>query len=265
MRPLYFLKLGGSLITDKNRAHTHRPEALAGLAEQIAAALRGRPELGLVLGHGSGSFGHVAGKKYATRQGVSGPAQWRGFVEVWKEARALNQIVLEALLAAGLPVVAFPPSACAASQAGRITSWNLAPIEAALDAGLVPLVNGDVAFDRRLGGTILSTEDVFFYLAPRLNPQRILLAGIEAGVWEDYPQNTRLIPTITPASLAQSAMALRGSAAVDVTGGMLNKVESMLALVQEIPGLEVLIFSGVQEGNLFNALGGGSPGTLIHA
>jgi isopentenyl phosphate kinase len=36
IRKLHFLKLGGSLITDKNQAHTHRPETLNRLAEEIA-------------------------------------------------------------------------------------------------------------------------------------------------------------------------------------------------------------------------------------
>jgi isopentenyl phosphate kinase len=50
---------------------------------------------------------------------------------------------------------------------------------------------------------------------------------------------------------------------VDVTGGMARKVESMLALIQHIPKLEALIFSGQQPGLVEKALAGGNPGTLI--
>ncbi len=258
-----FVKLGGSLITDKGKPHTALHAVLARLAGEIAAARRERPELRLLLGHGSGSFGHVPAQKYATRDGVRTPAQWLGFSEVWSEARALNQVVVEALLAAGLPVIAFPPSAAVTAADGALDGWDLAPLRAALAAGLLPLVNGDVIFDRVRGGTILSTEELFVHLAGQLNPARILLAGIEDGVWADFPACTRLIPTITPQNIAEIEQTLGGSAATDVTGGMLSKVRTMLELTSGLPDLEVLIFSGRQPGLLQQALGGARPGTRI--
>ncbi len=136
MQNLVFLKLGGSLITDKQSASTARLDVLERLAGEIKAALGAEPDIRLVLGHGSGSFGHVPAKKYGTRQGVSTPEQWLGFAEVWEEARALNQIVIETLLAAGLPVIAFPPSAAVLAQDGKVLEWPLRPMLAALDAGL---------------------------------------------------------------------------------------------------------------------------------
>ena len=36
---------------------------------------------GLVIGHGSGSFGHYMASKYGTRKGVDGPDQWAGFAK----------------------------------------------------------------------------------------------------------------------------------------------------------------------------------------
>jgi isopentenyl phosphate kinase len=261
---LQFLKLGGSLITDKSRPLTPRPEALARLANEISAALSHNPDLRLVLGHGSGSFGHVAGKKHGTRLGVSSPEGWRGFAEVWRDASALNRLVMEALHHAGLPAIAFPPSASVTSHDMQVVAWDLAPLEAALRAGLLPVVFGDVAFDTARGGTILSTEDLFTYLARQLQPRRLLLAGIEAGVWADYPACTRLVTEITPGNLAEVAPTLGGSATTDVTGGMASKVSEMLALVQANPALEVLIFSGERPGLVHEALRGAQVGTVVH-
>jgi isopentenyl phosphate kinase len=260
---LCFLKLGGSLITDKNRPHTPRVDVLARLAGEIRAALNADPSLRLIVGHGSGSFGHVPAHRYHTRAAVQTPAQWAGFVEVWREARALNQLVVEACGAAGVPVIAMPPSAGVIAEDGFLQTWDLAPMQAALSAGLVPLVNGDVIFDSVRGGTILSTEELFTHLARRLHPQRILLAGIEDGVWADFPGCTQLIQEITPANLQEVAATLRGSASTDVTGGMLSKVGTMLDLAQVLPELEVLIFSGCAPGQLQHALGGARPGTRI--
>lgn len=262
---LTFLKLGGSLITDKDTPSTPRHEVIARLCEEIQEARRRSPGLPLVLGHGSGSFGHSAARKHGTRQGVRDEQGWLGFAEVWKEARALNQIVVEALLAAGLPVIAFPPSAAVLARDGQVLRWDLAPMRAALAAGLIPLVNGDTIFDEQRGGTILSTEDLFIHLARQLHPRRILLSGLEAGVWADFPTCTQMIPSITPANFAQVARQIGGSASVDVTGGMIEKVHTMLSLAEELPGLEAVIFSGVEAGMVKDVLLGEQAGTVISA
>jgi len=262
---LQFLKLGGSLITDKNVPRTPKTSAIHRLAHEIAEAISQHPEMRLILGNGAGSFGHILAKKYNTHQGVHTPEAWRGFTEVWREAFELNRLVIDALHTAGLPAMTFPPSAGVIASDGQITSWDLAPIQAALEAGLLPVIHGDVVFDTQRGGTILSTEDLFAYLARHLHPQRILLAGLEEGVWADYPTCTQLILEITPRNINQVSSALGGSTAADVTGGMASKVWQSLTLVQELPNLEVLIFSGEAPGNVRQALLGARVGTTVKA
>ena len=80
----------------------------------------------------------------------------------------------------------------------KLPCGNLAPLKSALANKLLPVIHGDVVFDEARGGTILSTEDLFTHLAHQLHPKRILLAGLEAGVWEDFPARTHLIEEITP-------------------------------------------------------------------
>ncbi|HSF80584.1 MAG TPA: isopentenyl phosphate kinase [Anaerolineales bacterium] len=263
--PLQFLKLGGSLITDKTKVHTLRIEVLNRLASEIAEVYNSSPEIKLVIGNGAGSFGHVSAKKYGTRQGVRTAEEWRGFVEVWREAATLSHHVAFALQEAGLPALAIHPSSTVISVAGRVARWDISPLEAALGAGLIPVIHGDVTFDTVRGGTILSTEDLFGYLASQLKPRRVLLAGLEAGVWADYPTCTRLIKLITPVNMADVTPALSGSRADDVTGGMFSKVQQSLDLTSQIAGLEVLIFSGEQPGNVTRALAGENIGTVLRS
>lgn len=260
---LQLLKLGGSLITDKAQPHTAHPDVMRRLAREISVVLQEAPSLQLVLGHGSGSFGHVVGQRYGTRKGVRTTEEWQGFQEVWWEARALNLIFMEILHEAGLPALIFSPSAGAMADDGQVVDWTLAPIRNALKAGLLPVVYGDVAFDRTRGGTILSTEDLFDYLARQLRPRRILLAGLEPGVWADYPERKRIIPEITSANIAEVLPAVKEADAVDVTGGMASKVSQSLELVAAIARLDVLIFSGAESGALKRALRGEQVGTVI--
>ena len=263
MSKLFFLKLGGSLITDKDTTYTPRPQTIKRLAQEIKRALTDSPQINLLLGHGSGSFGHVAGKAHGTRQGVKTPDQWLGFIEVWKAARALNQILVEIMLDEGLPVLAFPPSAMINAQSGKVIDWNLGPIQQALDHGLIPIVYGDVIFDQQLGGTIISTEELFTYLAYKLEPHKLLLSGIVPGVFADFPGCQTLIPKITPESRARIQSELQGSASVDVTGGMLQKVDDMLSLIEQFDQFEAIIFSGETPENLYNVILGSNVGTII--
>ena len=271
MTELVFLKLGGSLITDKTQPYTVRLDKLSALAKEIHSALSSAPNLRLVLGHGSGSFGHYAVKEHAPlllspqfqgdwRKMEEG---WRGFTEVWYRASQLNRYVIEALHEADIPTMAIQPSASIISKNGVIKDWELAPLESALEAGIVPVIYGDMAFDSVKGGAVLSTEVLMFYLAHRLNPKRILLAGIETAVWADFPARQKKVEKVTPSSYKELANKVGGSHGVDVTGGMKSKIEEMLALVEQIPNLNVQIFSGEEPGNIKCALNDDVLGTLI--
>ncbi len=257
---LFFLKLGGSLITDKATPRTLRAGVLARLMDEIAAALADS-NVQLVLGHGSGSFGHVEGKRYDTRSGVRTSEGWRGFADVQAAAALLNRHVIDAARVAGLPVLNCPPSASAVCDDGKLVELAVEPIRAALDHGLVPVVQGDVAIDRARGGTIVSTEDVFGYLAPRLKPQRILLAGRDAGVLSHWPDG-ELVTDIVDGMAIQAG----ASQATDVTGGMVAKIHETLATIRAVPELTALIFSGDVPGRVATALKGEAVvGTVLRS
>jgi len=251
MSELVFLKLGGSLITDKTRPYTCQVERLRRLATEIRAALEQRPDLRLVLGHGSGSFGHQAAAAHDTRRGVHTAEQWRGYAGVAAAAARLNQMVLDALWEAGVPALAVRPSSSARCHDGRLVHMDIEPIRRGLEHGLPPLLHGDVALDAVRGGTIVSTEDLFVYLAGPLSPQRILLAGEVEGVLD---RQGGVVARVTPATFPAVRPLLSGSHGVDVTGGMADKVVRMVGLVEERPGLVVRVFSGLEAGCLQRAL-----------
>ncbi len=258
---MIFLKLGGSLITEKSERETPQIVVLQRLAKEISEALRAKPKTGLLIGHGSGSFGHAAAAEYRVMDGVKTTEEWRGAREVWAAANRLHRIVMDIFLEAGLPVFSFPPSAYAVSDMGNIIALPGEPIQRALKSDQIPVVQGDVVFDRTQGAAIISTEQVMAHLARELKPKRILLAGIEEGVFETYPARDRVIPELS-AEQAKS-IEIKGADATDVTGGMAHKVELALELAATIPEVEVRIFSGASPGNLQGALLGYAMGTRI--
>ncbi len=249
----HFIKLGGSLITDKNQPLTPRPLVIDRLAREIAAARAADPAREWIISHGSGSYGHVVGRRYRTREGVHDTAGWRGFVETGYIAGQLNRLVLAALLRAGLPAISLPPSALVRCQDGRIVEMHSQSLHAALAQGLIPLVFGDVAFDDVRGGTIVSTEEVLTALAADFPPDHLTLVGVVDGVFDADPlrhPDARPIPRIHLADLERLDAVLGGSHGVDVTGGMAGKIREMAALIRQHPGLKVHLISGETPGRL---------------
>lgn len=254
---LIYVKLGGSLITNKRRDETPRIDVIRRLAGEIAAAQQTVPDLQLVLGHGSGSFGHVVGNRYGTRTGVDTVEDWYGFAATADAAARLNRIVASALLAAGVPAWSIQPSVSLRCQDGKIVEGPLDTVEMALKQGLVPLIYGDVALDTIRGGTISSTEEIFEWLIARLPPRRMVLAGEVDGVYTTDPQRDPMaqrVATITPASFAQMQSGLGGSHGTDVTGGMSAKVQQAVRMVAQHPDLQILICSGLTPKVLYHAL-----------
>ncbi|MBI5301906.1 MAG: isopentenyl phosphate kinase family protein [Chloroflexi bacterium] len=263
---MIFLKLGGSAITDKTREATARLDVIRQIAREVKHARESNPALELLIGHGSGSFGHFAARK----SGFGAQGDWRAYAETGAAAARLTRIVTDAFLAEDIPVVAMQPSASARCRDGQLVELATTPIETALKHGLVPLVHGDVAFDETRRMSIASTEMIFAYLAPVLKPTRILLAGIVDGVFTADPfedASAQLIREITPGNFPHIIAQLQGSHGIDVTGGMLAKVQGMVALVEHAPMIRVRIISALREGVIARALMDESfdEGTLIHA
>lgn len=260
---MVFLKLGGSLITDKSRRETPQLAVIQRITKEISEALRAKPGMKLLIGHGSGSYGHPAAAEFGIRAGAETEEEWRGFAEVWAAANRLHRIMMDAFIDGGLSVFSFPPSSCALADRGEIIDFAEKPLRGAIDAGRLPVVYGDIAFDQAQGASIVSTERVLSYLAGLLGPERILMAGVEEGVYEHYPTRDRVLPEITPTMLDD--IQLKGSEATDVTGGMAHKVDQAIELADLHPELEVRIFSGVTSGNVQAALLGYALGTRVRA
>jgi isopentenyl phosphate kinase len=267
---LTFVKLGGSVITDKTGQEAPDLDTIHRLASELRDALAADRGLRLILGHGSGSFGHTYAARYSIQRGLPPSADWMGFALTAAAALRLNRIVVDELLAAGVPALALQPSATLRSTGGELTAWDTATIGRALDQGLVPVIHGDVAFDDSQGTAIISTERLLLYLAhtPDLRPARIILVG-EAGVYTADPRadpQAQRIPHIDRTNVAAVLRGAGGSHGADVTGGMRSKIELLWRLVESQPGLTAQLI-GPTPGLLRCALLGqaAGEGTAISA
>jgi len=254
------IKLGGSLITEKSREETPRLAVIQRLAAEIATLAAERPEQSLILGHGSGSFGHVAAKRFGIARGIRETNQLPGVSLTQQKAAALHRIVVSELAAAGALPYSIAPSSCTVSAAGQPVELNDEPLVRALDIGLLPVVYGDVVADRDWGISICSTERLFDLLARRLPEHGItvrlaLWLGETDGVYDD---SGTTIPRIAADTFEDARRAIGAPSGTDVTGGMLHRVETALALARL--GIRSLILNGLRPGVLTAALRGEEAG-----
>ncbi|MFD3166870.1 isopentenyl phosphate kinase [Herpetosiphon sp. NSE202] len=259
-----FIKLGGSMLTDKTSAERLADQTLKQVVTDLSAWRQAHPTQPILLGHGGGSFGHYWAERYRTAQGIIDDQSWWGVARVADAMARLNRAVVGACLDAELPAIGIQPMASGFANAGEIQTLGTQQIATLLAAGTIPVVYGDVLLDSVQGCTIASTERIFSALVGTLQPSRIILLGEQAVYDADPRQNAAAQPIslINQTNYATIIARLGGSHGVDVTGGMRNKVEAMWQLVQHAPQLEIWI-CGPQQ--LHSALSGqlNGPGTII--
>lgn len=262
---LYFVKLGGSVITDTSKPDTAKVEEIDRLAKEIKLGIGSNK---LLLGHGSGSFGHVAVHKYGLEKGLSGQESIYGAALAHKTVHELNNIVINILTQNGISAIKFPPSAGGITRNGKISSWNAANIATALNYGLVPVVFGDLFIDSAKGVYAASTEQVFEYLATKIKPDVVIVAGDIDGVFDMDPKinkNAKLIPHIDGSNIKQALKGTGGSLKIDVTGGMRTKLMFLYKIAKRY-GAKCMIINATVPGRLQKALQGEEVvGTVIEA
>lgn len=262
MKKAILIKLGGSVITDKERPFVARKQAIRRLGKEIKSA-QAESGFKIILSHGGGSFPHVFAAEYQTQRGYRGPKSRKGLSLVADAAIRINRIVMAELLALGLPVVSFSPASFIYAENRQTAKFLSDPFLRALALGFIPVVYGDIVFDSKKGFCIFSGEKTLNLIASILRKtikMKIIYCVDTDGV---YNQEGRTIDKITPKSFRQFQQTIHGAAVVDVTGGMFHKVVEALKQTQA-SGIETLIINGRKKGVLERAiLGKKVRGTLI--
>lgn len=248
------LKIGGSVLTDKNRISAARPDAIARIAREIGEA----GATGLVLVHGAGSFGHHQAKDYRLRDGLNDYSV-KGIWPTHSAVTSLSHMVVDALQMSGVDALPVNPLSCCMLDGGRIEHMCLDVIDMMLHHGIVPVLHGDVAMDRVRGVDVLSGDQIVPYLAIELKAERV---GIGTNVDGICDASGSTIRSITPGNAREVDALLSGSGGVDVTGGMRGKARELMALAEA--GVSSRVFSAERPGNVMKFLRGDlGEGTLI--
>ena len=263
MPDVVLVKLGGSLLTDKKQPRTAREEIIERLAKEVTQVRKAIPEA-LVLGHGSGSFGHDAARRYSLKGRLATSRQRRGVSVTQVRAAQLHRRVVDALLEAGAAPFSIAPSSGFLAAGGRTAIASVEPLQRALELGLLPVVYGDVVLDRRLGATVLSTETVLREIIVRLQRRtfrvrKVLWMGETDGI---YDRQGRTIAEVTARNLEEVRESIGPTRGTDVTGGMELRLEAAWEIARK--GIDSFVLDGRQPGLLKRCLSGKPVGgTLV--
>src|SRR3990167_1001686 len=225
-------KLGGSLITDKSKPYTARPQIIHRVLLEIKSALQKKPDINLVLGHGAGSFAHQSAKKFGTIDGFNNDKGKFGACFVHADAMKLHEIVLDECMKLKLPIFSLQPASFLLTKNKKVYFANFEILEAVLKKKMIPLIFGDVIIDTQIGATIYSTDKLFSMLANYLQDK-------------NYAVNT-----------------IKPSIHADVTGAMEGKIKEAIKVAER--GIKTLITDGSKTGQIADVLlGKRAAGTTI--
>lgn len=257
MKKIILIKFGGSIITDKNTPYKARPDVIRRLARELKKI----KDASVVLAHGSGSFGHTSAKEFGGKKGYK--SKW-GIAKVARDAMEINRIVMDILIDEGLAAVSIRPMSMMMTSAGKIKNQLFQIVEEIINQDLIPVVYGDVIWDKKWKSTIYSGEttlnEIGKYLMKKgFSVDKIIQVGETNGVY-DNKGNT--IPQITKRNWRSIERYIFRSANADVTGAMKHKIENALSIADK--GIETWIANGIVPNELSHALNGKNiQGTII--
>jgi isopentenyl phosphate kinase len=255
------LKIGGSVITDKNGELAARTEVINRLSEEIQKA----NVENLIIVHGGGSFGHPTAQKYGIKDGLKEDAQKVGFAETHHVMTVLNGLVMDALVWHNVPAVSVTPSSCVITENGRIKFFEDTILKMLLKMGFAPVLYGDATLDEKMGFTVLSGDQIVSHLARKFNAHKIVIGVDTDGLYDADPKvakNARLYAHLTLEELKKIKDKLGKSTAADVTGGMLGKITELIPAIEQ--GIPVTIANAAKPNRIYKALMGDTvEGTVI--
>ncbi len=243
------LKLGGGLITDKNKPLTVKHRTLRRIAKEISRYVREKdPKERLIIIHGGGSYGHYVAKKFLD---LKGGYDEEAFTHISKVMIELNRVVIEKLINEGINAISVQTHAISCIVNGE-AFIELGFIKYLIKKGFVPVLYGDIVIskDDGLKYEILSGDTIAWYLANKLSARRLLFATNVDGVYDRDPSKSgaRLLKVVSLSDLKLEAT----KPPIDVTGGMMKKLLDGLKYIRE--GMEVIIFNGSVRNRIYNAL-----------
>ncbi|AIF84317.1 putative archaeal kinase [Candidatus Nitrososphaera evergladensis SR1] len=254
MQKLALVKLGGSVITFKDKALTANTGAIDGISGALVQL-----DMPVIVVHGGGSFGHHWSVQYDMHTKPA-PYDPHGVAVVHESMIALNQIIVNSMIKAGANPYAVAP--CMFTTGHKAIAAKVRQLyEMAKANNVIPVTFGDVV---HMGGrkySILSGDALMSIIAKVLKPSRVIFATNVDGIYRDM-KTRELVQELKSARRNGDPVEFSKTAGADVTGGMQRKVREAFKIASM--GMDVVLVNGLYPERIVQAAHGEvQTGTVV--
>ena len=234
---MILIKLGGSIITNKEKPLSPRRKTIDNLTKSLK-----KIKEPMIIVHGGGSYGHYWSVKYDMHTKEK-KYDIKGVSIVKNSMIDLNKIILDSCLKNKLNPYSLPPTDFMSGN--KPISKKIKEVEKIAKSGLIPVTYGDALWFGQNKTYILSGDKIMTHFAKILKPRLCIFALNEDGLYSDL-KSKKLISELkgTMPSISENKM--------DVTGGMTRKVEEAIKISKM--GMNVFFVNGKNPERIVKAI-----------
>ena len=214
----------------------------------------------LIIVHGVGSFGHPPVLEHKLHHGFQGKHQLIPLSQTQQIVNKFRILLANELVNASVPVNLIHASSIFTSEKMQISNFFLESVKGFLSLRMIPLIGGDMLFDKKMGFCVSSGDQISTLLSKELNAYNMIFATDVSGIHQKDPKldpNSPIINNLNIEDLEEVINNMGKSVLKDSSGTMKGKLKSLMILKERIKnGFEISIISMNSYGNLISLLKG---------
>ena len=236
---MILIKLGGSIITNKEKPLSARRKTIDNILNQINRIREPK-----ILVHGGGSYGHYWSVKYDMH---TKPAKYdmRGVSIVKNSMIDLNKIILNSAVKNRINAYCLPPTDF--MNGNKPIKNKILTINEIAKSGLTPITYGDALWFGKKKSYILSGDVIMTMIGKILKPRLSIFVLDVDGVYSNT-KSKKLIHDF------KKEKPIISKNKIDVTGGMTRKITEATNMSKS--GLKVFFVNGNKPKRILDAVSG---------
>jgi len=236
---MILIKLGGSIITNKEKPLSARRKTIDNILNQIKRIREPK-----ILVHGGGSYGHYWSVKYDMH---TKPAKYdiRGVSIVKNSMIDLNKIILDSAVKNRINPYCLPPTDF--MNGNKPIKNKILTINEIAKSGLTPVTYGDALWFGQKKSYILSGDVIMSMIGKILKPRLSIFILDVDGVYSNT-KSKKLIRDF------KKEKPIISKNKIDVTGGMTRKITEATNMSKS--GLKVFFVNGNKPKRILDAISG---------
>jgi isopentenyl phosphate kinase len=255
-KAVYIIKLGGSVISDKNKPFSFNYDVVYKLIEEIK-----KSNAYCIIIHGGGSFGHPVAKKFDIVNGINPEIenQILGFAETHKVMIELNLKIAEVFSKQQIPAISLQSSAIFYLNPD-LEFYGLKRIENLLNLGVIPMLYGDIILDSTNNFTILSGDKIIYSICnsikkakeTTISVKKVIFLTDQDGIFTMDNESEKILVENLSADEIPNLQLSKFDSKIDVTRSIKGKLEEIGQICKL--GIKVQLVNGFKENYLTKSL-----------